>query len=94
MSDDKIKVSAEYRIHQSSVRDLDQETLTSLFTFHPPTGDQPERYVAIRAAADVFARVILENCPGCADRAAAIRKVRETVMTANASIALEPQDEE
>lgn len=94
MSDSgKSEVPAKYRIHPSSVRDLNHETLTSLFTFHPPTGDQPERYVAIRAAADVFARVILESCPGCADRAAAIRKVREAVMTANASIALEPQEE-
>ena len=81
------------KIHPSNVRDLNQETLTSLFTFHPPTGDQPDRYVAIRAAADVFARVIIESCPPCADRSVAIRKVREAVMTANASIALEPQDD-
>lgn len=94
MPDDKIEVPAKYRIHPSNVRELNQETLASLFTFHPPTGDQPERYIAIRAAADVFARVIIKNCPGCADRTVAIRKLREVVMTANASIALEPQEDE
>jgi len=34
-----------------------------------------------------FARVIHENCPESPDRTAAIRHLREAVMTANASIA-------
>lgn len=79
------------KIHPSNVRDVDIE---SLFTFHPPTGTQPLRYTAVRAAAKVFAATILENCPSCADRTVAIRKLREVVMIANASIALEPQDDE
>ena len=59
-----------------------------LFTYHKPTGDQPERYEAIREAAKTFARVLLDNTPPSADQTAAIRKLRESVMTANASIAL------
>jgi len=59
-----------------------------LFTYHPPTGDQPARYEAIREAAKTFARVLLDNTPPSADQTAAIRKLRESVMTANASIAL------
>lgn len=64
------------------------------FTYHPPRDDQPERYKAIRSAAKDLARVIEANCPGSADRTAALRKLRECVMTANASIALEPPDQE
>jgi hypothetical protein len=74
--------------HPSNARDIDIE---ELFTFHPPTGDQPDRYVAIRGAAKVFANTVLSNCPSCADRAVAIREIREAVMVANASIALEPR---
>jgi hypothetical protein len=76
------------KVHPSNARDIDVE---DIFTFHPPTGDQPERYVAIRAAGKEFAKTILANCPGCADRTVAVRKVREAVMVANASIALDPK---
>jgi hypothetical protein len=59
------------------------------FRYHAPTGDQPARYGAVRDAAKSLALVIAANCPASADRTAAFRKLRETVMTANASIALE-----
>jgi hypothetical protein len=64
--------------------------LDKFFTYHPPKGDQPDRYAEIRANALHMARVINENCPDGPDKSAAIRKLRECVMTANASIALEP----
>jgi len=57
------------------------------FTYHPPTPDKLPKYDAIRKAAKAFAIVVLENCPASADRAAAIRQIREAAMTANASIA-------
>lgn len=57
------------------------------FTYHPPVGDQGQRYVRLRDAAKGFALVIAECTPSCADQTAAIRKVREAVMTANAAIA-------
>jgi hypothetical protein len=62
--------------------------LEKIFSYQPPKGDQPARYEKIRAAAKLFAAVILECTPESADQTAAIRKVREAVMTANASIAL------
>ena len=64
--------------------------LENLFTYHPPKGDQPARYEAIRSAAKHLAQVIVANTPASADQAAAIRHVREAMMTANAAIALEP----
>lgn len=69
-----------------------EEQLEAIFTFHPPKDEKTkERYRQIRMYGLHLARAILGECPGCADRTAAIRKVREAVMTANAAIALEPE---
>ena len=56
-----------------------------------PTPEQVERYAKIRHSAAVLVHTIMDNAPICADRLAAIRKVREAVMTANAAIALRGQ---
>lgn len=63
--------------------------LENVFSYHAPKEGDPEKYTKIRNAAKDLARVILENTPPCADQSAALRKVREAVMTANAAIALE-----
>lgn len=73
--------------HPSNRPGLDD--IEALFTYHPPSALQPHRYKEIRQAAKRFAAVLIDNCPDCADRLAAIRKLREAVMVANASIALE-----
>lgn len=68
---------------------FDKELLDHLFTHHPPTGDdQLERYAMIREFGLAFARMIVAQTPEGPDQSAAIRKVREAVMTANAAIAL------
>jgi hypothetical protein len=59
------------------------------FTYHAPKGDQPERYVRIREAGKALALAIRGNAPVGPDQTAAIRKVREAVMTANQAIACE-----
>lgn len=61
--------------------------LENWFTHHPPTNAQVERYQRIRDEGHRFAAIITALIPPCADRTAAIRKVREAVMTANAAIA-------
>lgn len=60
-----------------------------LFMYHPPKPEQLVKYEAIRNAAKNFAEIILDNTPACADQTAAIRKIREATMTANAAVALE-----
>lgn len=67
---------------------MNPDQLKEIFTYHPPHNGQREQYDKIRNAAYEFAKVVLENTPPCADQTAAIRKIREGVMTANASIAL------
>lgn len=69
------------------------DSVDALFTYHAPSGDQPERYARIRATAKLLAQHILESCPPCADTSAAVRHVREAVMLANAAIALVPPAE-
>lgn len=65
------------------------DNLEDVFSYHAPKPGQPQRYEAIRDAAKFFAGAVLLHCPDCADRSAALRSIREAVMTANASIALE-----
>lgn len=65
-----------------------QLDLDHIFKYHAPTPEQLPKYEAIRTAAKVFAKVITDNTPPSADQTAAIRLLREAVMTANASIAL------
>lgn len=67
--------------------DRDEQYLDDLFSYHPPSPGDKERYEAITAATRAYAAVILEHCPPSADRDHAIRKIREARMTANAAIA-------
>lgn len=68
---------------------ITKHDLDEIFTYQPPADNaEIDRYVAIRDAAKVFAEVVLANTPHSPDQTATIRKIREAVMTANASIAL------
>lgn len=66
-----------------------REEIDDIFTYHAPSDEQKARYEAIRKTARVLAYVLIDNTKPSADQSAAIRLLRECVMTANASIALE-----
>jgi len=66
---------------------VDRKSLHELFRYHPPEGDQLEKYAQLRKSAYDFANMILTLTPICEDQQAALRKVREALMTANAAIA-------
>lgn len=57
------------------------------FTYHPPKGNQPERYTENRQKAKEFAEVIEKNCQDSREKSLALTKLEESVMWANASIA-------
>lgn len=59
-----------------------------VFKYHAPTPEQVGKYEAIREAAKSLASTILAKTPPSADQSAALRLLREAVMTANAAIAL------
>jgi hypothetical protein len=64
------------------------EDIDAMFTYAPPEPVDVRNYQAIRDAAKHFAAIVLVNTPKSADQSAAIRKIREAVMTANAAVAL------
>jgi hypothetical protein len=67
-----------------------REDIERWFTHHPPKDEATvEAYEKLREAGKELAYVILALVPVGSDQAAAIRKVREAVMTANAGIACE-----
>lgn len=68
---------------------MTKEEIEVWFTYHSQHGNQPERYELIRNKAKELAIIILDNSYASADQTAAIRKLRECVMTVNASIACE-----
>lgn len=68
---------------------ITNKQLHEMFTYHPPRKEQVPQYEAIRGKAMELAILIVANTPACADQTAAIRKLREAVMTANAAIALD-----
>lgn len=63
--------------------------LDHIFSYHAPTPDKLVQYEKLRSAAKEFAKAIVELSPAGADQSAAIRHVREAVMTANAAVALD-----
>lgn len=57
------------------------------FTYHPPNGNQAERYGLIRSAAKVFAKILVGQTPESREQSLALTKLEEVVFWANASIA-------
>jgi hypothetical protein len=57
-------------------------------TYHSPTPDMVPKFAAVQKATIALGQAILDNCPQCADRSTAMRKLREARMDANAAIAL------
>lgn len=76
----------------SDQQDITPEELANWFSYHPPTPGLPAIYTALRDFAGAFARAIVAATPAGEDQQAAVRHVREAVMTANAAIACAPAD--
>ena len=73
---------------QAGRQETPQEKIDYLFTFHDDP-DKAPHYVEIRESAKAFALVILRHgSAGSADQRTAIEHVRQAVMFANASVAL------
>lgn len=64
------------------------DNMLEVFTYHAPNDDQKHAYEKVRGQAMQFAAVMSVYVPPSADRTAALRKLRECVMTCNAAIAL------
>ena len=69
------------RVNEAEIRDL--------FRYHAPSPEMTRKFEAIRSAIETAALVIDAECPPGADRTAAMRRLKEAHMTANASVVLE-----
>lgn len=66
---------------------MEQPQIDNWFMYHAPSSDQLVTYEKLRSSARDFANALNALVPDCADKTAAIRKVREAVMIANAAAA-------
>ena len=74
----------------ADLRSIPQADIENWFVYHAPSPEQLVQYQEIRTAAKIFAETINRHVPASADKSAAIRLLREAVMTANAAIACNP----
>lgn len=66
---------------------MDAEEISKRFTYHPPKGDQIERYQVIRSQGLAFVKDIVRLVPASREQSLAITALEEAVMWANAAIA-------
>lgn len=69
----------------------DERELARCFDYHTPDPQDRPKYEAITASARAFAETIFAVCPPGPDRDAALVRLREARMVANASIACKVQ---
>jgi hypothetical protein len=62
--------------------------IQTIFTYRRPFGNQPQRYENIRAGAKDLAMLIQVACPESREKSLALTNLQQTVMWANASIAI------
>jgi hypothetical protein len=63
-----------------------EERILAQFDYHAPDAEQQVKCAEIRAACKAAATVIVERTKPCADQSAAIRLIREAMMTANSAV--------
>lgn len=64
-----------------------KEQIENAFTYHPPKGDQAERYVKIRDKAKELALLIDEITPSSREQSVALTHLETATFWANAAIA-------
>lgn len=70
------------------------EQIESIFTYRTPFGDQPVRYQLICKSAKQLAHLINEACPESREKSVALINLNQTVMWANAAIAINEKEKE
>lgn len=66
--------------------------VNNIFTYHRPFGNQPERYEKLRNKAKELATMIMESCPESREKSLALTNLQQTIMWANASIAINEKE--
>lgn len=71
---------------------MNRSELGNIFTYHAPTPIQIERYARLRQKAKELAELIYDVTPQSREQSLALTSVQQTVMWANAAIAINEQD--
>lgn len=66
---------------------IDSKDIENRFTYHPPSGDQADRYIGIRETAKGLALLIAVSTPASREQSLALTNLEQAVMWANAAIA-------
>lgn len=73
--------------------DREMSDLDNRFTYHPPKGDQLERYGMLRAHARALANDIVTRTPKSREQALALTNLEQAMFWANAAIARNEEGE-
>lgn len=71
---------------------MTQEQIDNTFTYHRPFGTQQVRYEALRSAARELATLIQGSCPESREKSLALTNLQQSIMWANASIAINEKE--
>lgn len=71
-----------------------EEQLENIFTYHKPTPAQVGKYAVLRAKGKELAYLINTSCPDSKEKRMAIMSLQQTIMWANASIAINEEPAE
>ena len=63
-----------------------KKMVRDMFEYHPWAPEQEEKGKKVRDVLSYAVEVIIENAPPCADRSAAIRKIREALYGATCAL--------
>lgn len=73
------------KTYEPSQQQLKQ--LNVAFTYHPPKGDQTQRYVHIRDGGRQLAEQLVHLCPASRELSLALTNLEQAIFWANAAIA-------
>jgi hypothetical protein len=71
---------------------MENTQIDNIFVYHAPFGTQTSRYEVLREEAKVLAYLINSSCPESREKSLAITNLQQTIMWANASIAINEKD--
>lgn len=67
---------------------MENSLIRDIFSYHKPSGTQTERYIDLREKGKELAYLIQRVCPESREKVLAITNLQQTIMWANASIAI------
>jgi len=71
---------------------MTQTEIDNIFTYHAPNGSQITRYAGLRKTGKALAELIELYCPESREKSLAITNLQQTIMWANAAIAINEKE--